>query len=499
MGMDTLSVRIGKKNSLAMKIMLFIAFAQIISLLCGSRNSQFFPLFMVILGIYIVANIFIILARPDWGFAKYISITGYAVIASLIMLLEDQAVFAVPVLAALGMCMVYLDETQILITGVLTGIAVIGKTVWSITSFGVAASASWLESAVFLVLFAAGLFFSCRLIIKYMDIDKQELEYHTAFQEEVTQNMVKVVDNGNQHIEVLQGMLDKFQSATEEVTKSVDAISMGVTDTVENMENSTNMTQQIQGIINNLIEVKDNTLESTGKAVETTDAGLEIIGKLKTKSDDIDVVNKNVTDVSQELCDKIVSAEEITKIIYQISNQTNLLALNASIEAARAGEQGRGFAVVADEIRNLADDTRNSIDSITKILHGVTVLAERTSTLIKNSVDAVAEQSKYIEQADLSFKKIADVVDELHQDMQQLDSLSGTLDESNNTIIDSLANQQAASEEIAANAQSSAELSQSNLDELKEVIVELNEIAEIIGSLSNASQDEMYNSSILPQ
>jgi methyl-accepting chemotaxis protein len=248
-----------------------------------------------------------------------------------------------------------------------------------------------------------------------------------------------------------------------------------------------------------LIDVKDNTLASTDKAVNTTDEGLEVIGKLKNKSDDIDVVNKNVTEVSQELCDEIVSAEEITKIIYQISNQTNLLALNASIEAARAGEQGRGFAVVADEIRNLADDTRNSIDSITKILHGVTVLAEKTSALIKDSVDAVAEQSRYIEKADMSFKKIADVVDELHQDMQQLDSLSSTLDESNNTIIDSLANQQAASEEIAANAQSSAELSQTNLDELKEVIVELNEIADIIGSLSNASQDDMYNSSILPQ
>lgn len=497
--MDTLTIRTSKKNALAMKIMLMMSLVKVVSLICSSLDHKYFPLFMAVVGIYVAANISVMVIRPDCVFTKYISITGYAVVSCLIMLLENNIVYAFPIFAALGMSMVYLDETQITITGILTCISIIAKAVWSILIYGPAASFDWIEAAAFLVFFAVGLVFACRLIIKYMDIDKQELEYHTAFQEEVTQNMVKVVDNGNQHIEILQGMLDKFQSATEEVTKSVDAISMGVTDTVENMENSTNMTQQIQGIINNLLKVKDSTLVSTGKAVDTTDAGLEIIGKLKTKSEDIDIVNKNVTDVSQELCDKIVSAEEITKIIYQISNQTNLLALNASIEAARAGEQGRGFAVVADEIRNLADDTRNSIDSITKILHGVTVLAEKTSTLIKNSVDAVAEQSKYIEQADLSFKKISDVVDELHQDMKQLDYLSETLDESNNTIIDSLANQQAASEEIAANAQSSAELSQCNLDELKEVIVELNEIAEIIGSLSNASQDDMYNSNILPQ
>lgn len=497
--MDTSTIRTGKKNSLVMKLALIMSFAEIIFLLLHSLNYTLFPLFMTAIGIYVVANVFVLVMKPNWEYAKYISITGYVVIAGVIMLFENQIISVIPIFVALGIGLVYLDEMQIALTGVLAVLAVVSKAVWNVVSFGLKESVGWVEIAAFLTVFAVGLTLACKLILKYMEIDRQELEYHTAFQEEVTQNMVKVVDNGNQHIEVLQGMMDKFQSATEEVTKSVDAISMGVTDTVESMENSTNMTQQIQGIINHLIDVKDNTLASTDKAVNTTDEGLEVIGKLKTKSDDIDVVNKNVTEVSQELCDEIVSAEEITKIIYQISNQTNLLALNASIEAARAGEQGRGFAVVADEIRNLADDTRNSIDSITKILHGVTVLAEKTSALIKDSVDAVAEQSRYIEKADMSFKKIADVVDELHQDMQQLDSLSSTLDESNNTIIDSLANQQAASEEIAANAQSSAELSQTNLDELKEVIVELNEIADIIGSLSNASQDDMYNSSILPQ
>ena len=69
--------------------------------------------------------------------------------------------------------------------------------------------------------------------------------------------------------------------------------------------------------------------------------------------------------------------------------------------------------------------------------------------------------------------------------------MSGNLDASNNSIIDGLANQQAASEEIAANAQSSADLCETNLNELNGVIDELNEIAKIIGSLRAADLDEI--------
>lgn len=483
--------RLAKKNDLAMKVMVAFAIAKIAVLIINHKTQKGFVPLLVLFILFAVGNVVFQLINDRSELMKYTSISLYTLLVAVSALVSGSVMDVLPVFVALGMCIIYMDTLHIRITNAVAILGSLIPTIMQIAKHGFIPSVTWIEISLLVFIFAVGMELACSITLREQETDRQEIEYHVAYQEEITENMVKVVDNGNAHIEQLQSKLDNFQVATSEVTKSVDAISTGITDTAENMEVSTTMTQQIQDIIDNLIDVKDNTVQSTQKAIDSVKSGLEIIESLKDKSDDINVANEDVTRVSAELCEKIKSAEEITQIIYQISSQTNLLALNASIEAARAGEQGRGFAVVADEIRKLADDTRSSIDNITKLLKGVTDLANHTSDLVRRSVNAVSEQAKYIEAADGSFQTIAGVVEELSGDMKQLDRLSGNLDASNNSIIDGLANQQAASEEIAANAQSSADLCQTNLDELNGVIDELNEIAKIIGSLRGADLEEI--------
>ncbi len=483
--------RLAKKNDLAMKVMVAFAIAKIVVLIINHKTQEGFVPLLVLFALFAVGNVVFQLINDRSELMKFTSVTAFSVLVLVSVFVSGSVMDALPIFIAMGMCIIYMDTFHIRVTCGASTLGILVETIIQIAKHGFAPSVTWVEILLLAAIFTFGILMACNITLREQETDRQEIEYHVAYQEEITENMVKVVDNGNAHIEQLQSKLDNFQAATAEVTRSVDAISTGVTDTAENMEVSTTMTQQIQDIIDNLIDVKDNTVQSTQRAIESVKSGLDIIESLKDKSDDINVANEDVTRVSEELCEKIQSAEEITQIIYQISSQTNLLALNASIEAARAGEQGRGFAVVADEIRKLADDTRSSIDSITQLLKGVTDLANHTSDLVRRSVDAVSEQAKYIEAADGSFQTIAGAVEELSGDMKQLDKLSGNLDASNNSIIDGLANQQAASEEIAANAQSSADLCETNLNELDGVIDELNEIAKIIGSLRAADLDEI--------
>ena len=396
--MNMNGTRLAKKNDLAVKVMAAFAIAKIIVLIINHKAQKGFVPLLVLFAVFAVGNIVFQIINDRSELTKFTSVTVFSVLVIVSSFISGSVMDALPIFIAMGMCIIYMDTLHIRVTCGVSTLGILVETIVQIAKHGFAPSVTWVEILLLAAIFTFGILMACNITLREQETDRQEIEYHVAYQEEITENMVKVVDNGNAHIEQLQSKLDNFQAATAEVTKSVDAISTGVTDTAENMEISTTMTQQIQEIIDNLIDVKDNTVQSTHRAIESVKSGLDIIESLKGKSDDINVANEDVTRVSEELCEKIQSAEEITQIIYQISSQTNLLALNASIEAARAGEHGRGFAVVAEQIRTLADQSRESTERINQLVADLMDKANVSVEITEKVSEAVSLQNEKIDQ-----------------------------------------------------------------------------------------------------
>ncbi len=77
----------------------------------------------------------------------------------------------------------------------------------------------------------------------------------------------------------------------------------------------------------------------------------------------------------------------VLDLITEIAQETHILALNAAIEASAAGEHGDRFGVVAEEVRRLAERSRESVDSVRRLLDGF-------SESIRSVVVATEEGSK---------------------------------------------------------------------------------------------------------
>jgi len=86
---------------------------------------------------------------------------------------------------------------------------------------------------------------------------------------------------------------------------------------------------------------------------------------------------------------------DVVDLIRDIAGQTNLLALNATIEAARAGESGRGFAVVAAEVKNLAVQTVNAIEEISRQILAVQISTTNSVAAIRRISERMHEVSRY--------------------------------------------------------------------------------------------------------
>ena len=198
----------------------------------------------------------------------------------------------------------------------------------------------------------------------------------------------------NSFIESLESVMhevssnsDRLHQVTNNVSDRVSSVNLNSTDISASMQELSATMEEISASI---YSIQEETKDANEKVDLLADSSLKLVGyanQMEQRAADLEnravdnkqntsvIVSENIAKWQQAANDskQVERINELTNEILSISSQTNLLALNASIEAARAGEAGRGFAVVADEIRQLADSSRQTADSIQELNKMVTV------------------------------------------------------------------------------------------------------------------------------
>jgi methyl-accepting chemotaxis protein len=162
-------------------------------------------------------------------------------------------------------------------------------------------------------------------------------------------------------------------------------------------------------VVSDSAQTVSQNLQTVATGAEEMGASIREIAKNATEAARIATsavkVAETATGTVSKLGDSSTEIGQVIKVITSIAQQTNLLALNATIEAARAGEAGKGFAVVANEVKELAKETANATEDISRKIEAI-----QTDT--KAAVDAIASISAVINQVNGISSTIATAVEE---------------------------------------------------------------------------------------
>lgn len=124
----------------------------------------------------------------------------------------------------------------------------------------------------------------------------------------------------------------------------------------------------------------------------------------------------------EQLNEKSLKIQDVTKVIEEIAEQTNLLALNAAIEAARAGDHGRGFAVVADEVRQLASRTASATGEVETIVDEIRAETQQV-------VSRIQTLSNDVEQGTAAMEQISEQLGGISEQSAQVEAQISTIAE----------------------------------------------------------------------
>jgi methyl-accepting chemotaxis protein len=182
----------------------------------------------------------------------------------------------------------------------------------------------------------------------------------------------------------LSAVSRQMTSSAEQTASQSTVVSGAATEVTANLQSVATATEEMTSSIREIASNVTDASRFATSAVKTAENASKTVAKLGDASNEVG---------------------QIIKVITSIAQQTNLLALNATIEAARAGEAGKGFAVVANEVKELAKETGQATEDITRKI-------ETIQSDTRGAVNAIAEISAVISQINAISGIIAAAVEE---------------------------------------------------------------------------------------
>lgn len=321
-------------------------------------------------------------------------------------------------LAAIGLCGLYLEpkvtRAQIVISGVLL-------TIMYILHPEKAESLGQYIQCMVIMIVAGILFYQTIKRGQAFLLISQE---QAGESEKLLESMRVMGVNLQQDFEESSASID---ASTGELKKGGNLISQGATqmsDSCEEVHDRIQITErQIQDLNDGVMKF-EQALSENQHNMEAMDNQMQKVAKI--------IEEANL--VFQDMEDRMRSVSKVAESLNNISFNITILSLNASIEAARAGDAGAGFDIVALRMRELSESSNEFSQQVEESLQQLTQRVEDTSKEFAESISAIEQSGKLLQELQGSFARLTEQftdlygnIEEQNTNVAQVDAIFGKL------------------------------------------------------------------------
>ena len=250
---------------------------------------------------------------------------------------------------------------------------------------------------------------------------------------------------------------------------------------------------QVSGIIQSSAAIEQmigNITSVSESIIKMTDHFSILNSSVQENSSKLGQVGQKITTMSEQ-SEMLVEANNM---ISQVAEQTNLLAMNAAIEAAHAGEAGKGFSVVADEIRNLAETSSEQSSNISKELIGITKSIDDVVELSQDSIKSFEVMVSQIQSTDMLLNQIGQAMTEQNLASRQILEALSEIKEKSITVNEKSQDLKAGVIDVQAYMTTVSDLAQTilgSMDEMAAGSQQINTAAVSVSELAQQTRDNI--------
>jgi len=256
-----------------------------------------------------------------------------------------------------------------------------------------------------------------RLLDEITELGNGDLRVRARVTEHVTG---AIADSINAAIDEMTRLVKGINEASTQVTA---ATSEAQTVSGRLLDAAQKQAGEIQGAGQSVTQMAQQMVEVSKKASDSSKVAETSLHAAEKGGQAVQNAIKGMNDIREQiqetskrikrLGENSQEIGEIVQLISDITEQTNVLALNAAIQAASAGEAGRGFTVVAEEVQRLAERSAEATKHISAIVKSIQRDTQDAVAAMELSTQGVVQGTKTADEADQALREIGQVSNRL--------------------------------------------------------------------------------------